>query len=64
MPKTPRQMEKIIKEDGWYQVHSVGSHRKYKHNIKKGIVTISFHPGDLNKKTENSIYRQAQIKRR
>ena len=63
MPKTARQMEKIIKKDGWYQVDSNGSHRKYRHPTKKGIVTISFHPGDLKKKTENSIYKQAQIRR-
>lgn len=37
MPKTPRQMEKIIKKDGWYQVKSTGSHRKYKHNKKKDL---------------------------
>ena len=61
MPKTPRQMEKIIKKDGWYQVKSTGSHRKYKHNIKKGSVTIPFHSGDLDIKTERSIYKQAQI---
>lgn len=64
MPKTARQMEKIIKMDGWYQVDSTGSHRKYKHRKKKGIVTISFHPGDLNIKTEISIYKQAQIRRK
>ena len=54
-------MEKIIKKDGWYQVKSTGSHRKYKHNIKKGSVTIPFHSGDLDIKTEKSIYKQAQI---
>lgn len=63
MPKTPRQMEKIIKKDGWYQVNTNGSHRKYKHPTKSGIVTIAFHSKDLKRKTENSIYKQAQIRR-
>lgn len=61
MPKTAKQMEKIIKKDGWYKVKSTGSHRKYKHKIKKGSVTIPFHSGDLDIKTEKSIYKQAQI---
>ena len=61
MPKTARQMEKIIKMDGWYFVSSKGAHRKYKHPTKKGIVIISFHPGDLKKGTENKILKEAQI---
>ena len=61
MPKTPRQMEKIIQEDGWYQVGSKGSHRHYKHKTKKGKVTIPFHNRDLTIGTEKEIYKQAQI---
>ena len=38
------------KKDGWYFVRSNGSHKHYKHPVKKGIVTIPFHPvpKDLN----------------
>ena len=46
---TFRQIEKIIKADGWYQIKSNGgSHRQYKHKDKKGKVTIQYHSkGDI-----------------
>lgn len=33
---------KMIKDDGWYEVRQRGSHKQFKHPIKKGLVTISF----------------------
>ena len=39
------------------------THRNYTHPIKSGKVTIPFHQGkELNKKTENSIRKQAGLK--
>lgn len=50
MPLKPREMEKIILEDGWMFKNQVGGHRQYTHPIKPGKVTIPFHSGkDLNK---------------
>lgn len=31
---TFKDVEKILKEDGWYYYDTVGSHMQYKHNIK------------------------------
>ncbi|BDF78374.1 MULTISPECIES: type II toxin-antitoxin system HicA family toxin [Pyramidobacter] len=62
MPKTPLEMEKIIMRDGWYWDRTRGSHRQYKHPIKKGVVTIAFHTKELTKGTENSILKQAGLK--
>lgn len=31
---------KLIEDDGWYYVRTKGSHRQYKHTIKKGRVTV------------------------
>ena len=31
---TFRDIEKILKEDGWYYYDTVGSHMQYKHNEK------------------------------
>lgn len=63
MPLKPREMEKIILADGWIFKNQEGSHRNYIHPIKPGKVTIPFHQGrDLNKKTENSIKKQAGLK--
>lgn len=62
MPMKPREMERIILADGWVFKEQQGSHRQYAHPIKPGKVTIPFHKGkDLNKRTENSIRRQAGI---
>ena len=34
---TVREIEKIIKADGWYEIRSnSGSHRQFKHPTKKG----------------------------
>ena len=54
---------KLIEGDGWYLVRVKGSHRQYKHPVKKGLVTIA---GNLNhevvKGTLNSILKQAGLK--
>ncbi|MCX6160072.1 MAG: type II toxin-antitoxin system HicA family toxin [Ignavibacteriae bacterium] len=58
-----RDVIKLLTNDGWYLKETKGSHRQYKHNIKKGRVTI---PGkindDLHPKTLNSIFKQARLK--
>lgn len=41
MPRTVREMMKLVEADGWCQVSQVGSHRQYKHPVKPGRVTIS-----------------------
>jgi predicted RNA binding protein YcfA (HicA-like mRNA interferase family) len=55
---------KIIEDDGWFLVRQKGSHRQYKHRIKKGLVTIASHKmsDDIAKGTLNSILIQAQLK--
>ena len=57
-----RELEKIITDDGWYLVKTVGSHHQYKHEIKKGKVTIPKHGGDIPLITEKSILKQAGIR--
>lgn len=61
MPIKPREMERILLDDGWYPTNQVGSHKQYKHHNKKGKVTIPFHSGDLCIETEKSIRKQAGI---
>ena len=60
---TPKQMEKILKNDGWYLSEVCGSHRQYEHATKAGKATIPWH-GDLKKTTMFSIFKQAQIDKR
>jgi len=50
----------MLKDDNWYLVAQKGSHRQYKHNSKKGKVTINGKPGDtLSQFLLNSIFKQA-----
>jgi predicted RNA binding protein YcfA (HicA-like mRNA interferase family) len=55
---------KLVEKDGWYLVRTTGSHRHYKHPIKKGIVTIAGHPDmEIAKKTLNCVLKQAGLTR-
>jgi predicted RNA binding protein YcfA (HicA-like mRNA interferase family) len=38
-----REIIKLIETDGWHEVRQSGSHRQYKHPIKKGLVTVPVH---------------------
>lgn len=62
MPRTAKQMERLILADGWICVDCTGSHRQYKHPTKKGKVTIPYHSGDLDKGTEHAVLKQAGLK--
>ncbi len=58
-----KEIIKIIEQDGWFMVRIKGSHRQYKHNNKKGVVTIAGNLNDeLAKGTLNSILNQAGLK--
>ena len=58
MPRTVGDLVRLVEADGGQQVHEVGSHRQYKHPVKKGRVTISGRLGeDVHPKTERSILR-------
>jgi len=62
MPRTVRDLIRLIQEDGWHQVGQTGSHRQYKHPTKPGRVTIAGKLFlDLPPKTERSILRQAGL---
>lgn len=64
MPIRPKDMERILKKDGWRCKNQEGSHRQYVHPDKPGKITIPFHSKDLSKDTENEIYKHAGIKKR
>ena len=53
----------LVEADGWYLVHTKGSHRQFKHTSKAGRVTIAGKPSDdLPPGTLNSILKQAALK--
>jgi predicted RNA binding protein YcfA (HicA-like mRNA interferase family) len=52
-----------LKKDGWFIVRTKGSHRQYKHEVKKGLVTLAGKQGDeLAPGTLNSVLKQAGLK--
>ena len=58
-----REVVKILKADGWYEVKQAGSHHQYKHPTKPGRVTVPEHGGkDINLTTVKSIMKQAGLK--
>jgi predicted RNA binding protein YcfA (HicA-like mRNA interferase family) len=59
-----RDILKLLKNDGWFVVVIVGSHRQLKHPDKPGRVTVSGHPADdIHPKTLKSILTQAGLKK-
>lgn len=58
-----RELDKLLRKDGWYEVNQVGSHHQYKHPIKPGKVTVPEHSGkDININVAKSIMKQAGLK--
>lgn len=57
-----REIIKLLKKDGWLLVAQKGSHRQYKHPLKKGRVTLPYPKKEIAKGTLNSILKQAKIK--
>ena len=58
-----KEVNKMLKADGWYEVNQVGSHHQYKHPTKPGKVTVPEHGGkDINLIALKSIMKQAGLK--
>jgi predicted RNA binding protein YcfA (HicA-like mRNA interferase family) len=59
-----KEILKMLKQDGWYIVKVKGSHRQFKHDEKKGKVTVNAKPSDtLSQEILNSIFKQAGWKK-
>jgi predicted RNA binding protein YcfA (HicA-like mRNA interferase family) len=59
-----REVTKLLESDGWQHVRTKGSHRQFKHPVKKGLVTVAGHPSeDLAPGTLNSVLKQAGLKK-
>ncbi len=58
-----REIIAIINADGWYLARTRGSHRQFKHRVKKGTVTVAGKPSkDLFPETVVSILKQAGLR--
>ena len=56
-----RELIQIITANGWILTRVEGSHHIFKHDIKKGIVTIPHPKKDLPVKTAKNIFTQAGL---
>ena len=53
---------RLVERDGWRRVRTRGSHRVYKHPVKRGITVIAGHPSsDVPSGTWNEILKQTGI---
>lgn len=60
-----REVLKALRDDGWVQVRSKGSHVQLKHPSKPGLVTLPMHGArDIKLGTLASIERQSGLKLR
>ena len=57
-----REIIQMLRQDGWYEINSEGSHVQYRHPTKPGKVTVPNHKGDIKPATLNSIKKQAGLK--
>jgi len=58
-----RNLIKNLEKDGWEQTRMKGSHRQFRHFLKKGTVTVAGNPGaDVPPGTLASILKQAGLK--
>jgi predicted RNA binding protein YcfA (HicA-like mRNA interferase family) len=58
-----RDVIRMVKQDGWYEVAQRGGHRQFKHPSKLGKVKIAGHPSaDMNQGTYNNIFKSAGLK--
>lgn len=58
-----KELIEIIETDGWYHDRTKGSHRQFKHPIKKGTVTIAGKLSvEMPKGTIISVLKQAKLR--
>ncbi len=57
-----REVITILEADGWYEVNQEGSHKQFRHNDKKGKVTVNHPVKNMSIKTLKSIERQSGLK--
>jgi predicted RNA binding protein YcfA (HicA-like mRNA interferase family) len=55
------QVIRLLKANGWFLVHTVGSHHQFRHPTKPGKVTVPHPKKDLPLPTVRSILKQAGI---
>lgn len=62
MPMTPREIVKILEDNGFEFISSNGSHRKYRNEKTGKTCIVPYHSKELKRGTEQNILKQAGLK--
>ena len=62
MPMKPKDMIKLLKQNGFEEISSSGSHRKLYNPQTKKTVIVPYHNKDLKTGLENGILKEAGLK--
>ena len=63
MPLTPKEMVRLLEQNGFVYGSSNGSHRKYRNPATGKTVIVPFHAKDLKPGTEKNILKQAGLQK-
>lgn len=63
MPLTPKEMCRLLEQNGFVCIRSNGSHRMYSNPVTKKSNVVPYHAKDLKPGLEKSILKQAGIKK-
>lgn len=56
-----REVIRILKDNGWYEVSCVGDHHQFRHKTRRGKVTVVHPEKDLTANLLKSISKQSGI---
>ena len=56
-----REIIKLLKDDGWEETRTKGSHHQFKHPLKSGVITVPHPKTDLPVGTARAILKSAGI---
>ena len=62
MPMTPKEMKKLLEENGFEVISQNGSHMKLKNPQTGRTVIVPYHSKDLKKGLEQAILKQAGLR--
>ena len=62
MPMKPREMIKLLSDNGFVEVSQNGSHRKMYNSTTNKTIIVPMHSKELKKGTEQAILKEAGIK--
>lgn len=62
MPMKPKDLIKLLEQNGFVQISSNGSHRKLHNAETNKTVIVPYHNKDLKKGTEQGILKDAGLK--